>query len=90
MRRREIRTLELAWQFSEPLFKPGDEVWYAGSIVRSGTNAEFHLVANREELSMPPKITMEMARGFTLYMVKAVMNDRADEVLEIAATNLWR
>ncbi len=28
-------------------FKPGDEVWYAGSITRSGANAEFHLVDER-------------------------------------------
>jgi pyruvate dehydrogenase (quinone) len=47
-------------------------------------------VVNRQELSMPPKITLEMAKGFTLYMVKAVMNGRADEVLDLAATNLWR
>src|SRR6202171_784245 len=30
-------------------------------------------VVNRQELSMPPAITIEMAKGFTLYMVKAVM-----------------
>ena len=29
------------------LFKPGDEVWYAGSIIRPGTNSEFHLVDER-------------------------------------------
>jgi NADPH2:quinone reductase len=29
------------------LFKPGDEVYYAGSIIRPGTNAEFHLVDER-------------------------------------------
>lgn len=29
------------------LFKPGDEVFYAGSITRPGTNAEFHLVDER-------------------------------------------
>jgi zinc-binding alcohol dehydrogenase family protein len=29
------------------LFAPGDEVWYAGSIKRQGTNAEFHLVDER-------------------------------------------
>src|SRR5689334_23872593 len=29
------------------LFKPGDEVFYAGTIVRPGTNAEFHLVDER-------------------------------------------
>jgi pyruvate dehydrogenase (quinone) len=31
-----------------------------------------------------------MAKGFTLFMVKAVMNGRADEVLDMAATNRWR
>lgn len=29
------------------LFKPGDEVWYAGNIARPGTNSEFHLVDER-------------------------------------------
>ncbi|WP_299410553.1 zinc-binding alcohol dehydrogenase family protein [uncultured Roseobacter sp.] len=29
------------------LFKPGDEVYYAGDITRSGTNVEFHLVNER-------------------------------------------
>jgi len=29
------------------MFKPGDEVFYAGSILRQGTNAEFHLVDER-------------------------------------------
>ncbi len=29
------------------LFKPGDEVYYAGSVARPGTNAEFHLVDER-------------------------------------------
>jgi zinc-binding alcohol dehydrogenase family protein len=28
-------------------FKPGDQVWYAGAIDRSGTNAEYHLVDER-------------------------------------------
>jgi pyruvate dehydrogenase (quinone) len=39
---------------------------------------------------MPPTITLEMAKGFTLYMMKAVMNGRADEVIDLAKTNLWR
>ncbi|MFF5078622.1 zinc-binding alcohol dehydrogenase family protein [Actinoplanes sp. NPDC000266] len=29
------------------LFKPGDQVWYAGSIARPGTNAQFHVVDER-------------------------------------------
>jgi pyruvate dehydrogenase (quinone) len=42
------------------------------------------------ELAMPPKITAEMAKGFTLYMMKAVMNGRGDEVVELAKSNLLR
>ena len=47
-------------------------------------------VVNRTELAMPPSITMEMAKGFTVYMVKAVISGRADEVIDLARTNLWR
>jgi pyruvate dehydrogenase (quinone) len=47
-------------------------------------------VVNRTELAMPPSVTLDMAKGFTLYMVKAVLNGRADEVYDLARTNLWR
>jgi pyruvate dehydrogenase (quinone) len=47
-------------------------------------------VVNRTELAMPPSITLEMAKGFSLYMVKAIMNGRADEIIDLAKTNLWR
>ena len=47
-------------------------------------------VVNRAELSMPPSITVEMAKGFTLFMVKAVLSGRGDEVIDLAKTNLWR
>jgi pyruvate dehydrogenase (quinone) len=47
-------------------------------------------VVNRTELAMPPSITVEMAKGFTLYMVKAIINGRADEIIDLAKTNLWR
>ena len=47
-------------------------------------------VVNRAELAMPPSITVEMAKGFTLFMAKAVMSGRGDEVVDLAKTNLWR
>jgi pyruvate dehydrogenase (quinone) len=47
-------------------------------------------VVNRQELAIPPKVTSDMAKGFTLYMVKAVMSGRADEIIDLAASNLWR
>jgi hypothetical protein len=39
-------------------------------------------VVNRTEFAMPPSVTMEMAKGFTLYMVKAVMSCRGDELID--------
>ena len=47
-------------------------------------------VVSRTELAMPPSINIEMAKGFSLYMVKAIMSGRADEVIDLAKTNLWR
>jgi pyruvate dehydrogenase (quinone) len=38
---------------------------------------------------MPPSITIEMAKGFSLYMVKAILNGRIDEIVDLAKTNLW-
>ncbi len=47
-------------------------------------------VVARTELAMPPAITVEMAKGFSLYMVKAIMSGRGDEIIDLAKTNLWR
>jgi len=46
-------------------------------------------VVNRTELAMPPSITLEMAKGFSLFMVKAIINGRANEIIDLAKTNLW-
>ena len=48
------------------------------------------VVVNRQELSLPPSLKLEEVKGMTLYMVKAVLNGRGDEVLDLARTNLFR
>jgi len=48
------------------------------------------VIVSRQELSMPPTITAEQALGFSLYMLRAVMNGRGDEVIDLAKTNLLR
>jgi pyruvate dehydrogenase (quinone) len=48
------------------------------------------VLVNRQELSMPPTITAEQAKGFSLYMVRAVLSGRGDEVIDLARTNLFR
>ena len=48
------------------------------------------VVVNRQELAMPPTIKPEQMIGFSLYMMKAVLNGRGDEILDLAKTNLFR
>jgi pyruvate dehydrogenase (quinone) len=44
----------------------------------------------RQELAMPPTITLEQAKGFSLFMLKAVLSGRGDEVIDLAKVNLFR
>jgi pyruvate dehydrogenase (quinone) len=43
-----------------------------------------------QELSIPPAITYEEAKGFSLFMLKAVLNGRGDEIVDLARVNLFR
>ena len=45
------------------------------------------VVTNRAELSLPPKIGLKEAEGFSLWVVKAVLSGRGDEVIDLARTN---
>ncbi|MFO5574841.1 hypothetical protein ACLBPA_29345, partial [Klebsiella pneumoniae] len=42
------------------------------------------------ELSMPPEIAAQEAKGFSLYMLKAIMSGRGDEVVQLVKTNWLR
>jgi zinc-binding alcohol dehydrogenase family protein len=53
------------------LFKPGDEVWYAGSIQRQGTNSEFHLVDERIVGSKPKTLSFAQAAALPLTSITA-------------------
>ncbi|KAB7648250.1 ubiquinone-dependent pyruvate dehydrogenase [Polymorphobacter fuscus] len=41
-----------------------------------------------QELTLPPSIEARQVKGFSLYMIKAILNGRGDEILELARTNL--
>jgi len=53
------------------LFKVGDEVWYAGSIVRPGTNSEFHLVDERIVGRKPRSLDFGAAAALPLTSITA-------------------
>jgi pyruvate dehydrogenase (quinone) len=48
------------------------------------------VLVNRQELSMPPTITAEQVKGFSLYMIRAVLSGKGDEVIDLAKSNLLR
>ena len=48
------------------------------------------VLVSRQELSMPPTITFEQAKGFSLFALRAVLTGRGDEVVDLAKVNLLR
>ncbi len=53
------------------LFKPGDRVFYAGSLTRCGTNSELHLVDERIVGHMPGSLTYAQAAALPLTSITA-------------------
>jgi pyruvate dehydrogenase (quinone) len=45
------------------------------------------VVVERQELSMPPAITAEQVKGFSLYAIRTVLSGRGDELLDLARAN---
>ena len=48
------------------------------------------VVVARQELSIPPAISAEQAKGFTLYAIRTILAGRADELLDLVTTNVAR
>ena len=46
------------------------------------------VLVSRQELSMPPTITLEQAKGFSLFMLRTVLSRRGDELIDLAKVNL--
>ncbi|MBS1996906.1 MAG: ubiquinone-dependent pyruvate dehydrogenase [Cyanobacteria bacterium SZAS LIN-2] len=48
------------------------------------------VVINRQEISMPPSLQLQQVIGFNMYLMKAVLNGRGDEIIDLAKTNIFR
>nr|WP_314545031.1 zinc-binding alcohol dehydrogenase family protein [uncultured Massilia sp.] len=53
------------------LFRPGDRVWYAGSLVRAGSNSELQLVDERIVGKMPQSLDFTAAAALPLTTLTA-------------------
>jgi pyruvate dehydrogenase (quinone) len=67
---------------------PGDLPNAVRDILAHDGPAVLDVVTATQELSMPPTITVEQVKGFSLWMLRAVMSGRGDEVVDLAKTNL--
>jgi len=48
------------------------------------------IAVNRQELAMPPSLKLDQIVDFNLYMIKAILNGRGDEIVDLARSNLFR
>jgi pyruvate dehydrogenase (quinone) len=46
------------------------------------------VITARQELSLPPKVTLEQIKGFTLFATRTILSGQGDELVELAKTNL--
>ena len=67
---------------------PGDLPGAVDQVLKHDGPAVLDVVTATQELSMPPTIGIEQAKGFGLWMIRAVMSGRGDEVLDLAKQNL--
>ncbi len=48
------------------------------------------VAVNRQELAMPPSLKLDQIVDFNLYLIRAILNGRGDEIIDLARTNLFR
>ena len=59
------------------------------AFAHDGT-AVVDVVTARQELSIPPAITAEQAKGFSLYAIRTILAGRGEELLDLITTNVAR
>jgi pyruvate dehydrogenase (quinone) len=61
-----------------------------GEALEHDGPALVEVLVARQELSMPPTVTLKQAAGFSLFMLRAVLSGRGDEIVDLAKVNLFR
>ncbi len=74
--------------FGRRVEDPGDLPEAVEAVLGHDGPAVLDVVTAKHELSMPPTIKAEEVKGFSLWVLRAVMSGRGDEVLDLAETAL--
>lgn len=69
---------------------PGDLPGAVAEILAHDGPALLDVVTATQELSLPPTLEAEQVKGFSLYVLRAIMSGRGDEILDLAKTNLLK
>ena len=76
--------------FGQRVEKPDDLESALKAAFEHDGPALVDVVTARQELSVPPAITAEQVKGFTLYALRTIMSGRGDELMDLADTNVLR
>ena len=76
--------------FARRVEDPGELEGAVREVMAHPGPALLDVVTARQELSMPPHVGVEQAKGFGLWLAKAVISGRGTEVVDLARTNLFR
>jgi pyruvate dehydrogenase (quinone) len=69
---------------------PADLEWAVREMFAHDGPVLLDVATAKGEIILPPRIRVEQAKGFGLYMLKAVLGGRGDEMIELAEVNLRR
>jgi pyruvate dehydrogenase (quinone) len=69
---------------------PGRQVAKRDDRGFGGGPAVIDVVTARQELTIPPTITAEQVKGFSLYAIRTILAGRGDELLDLVSTNVAR
>ena len=76
--------------FGRRVEQPGDlDAALIEAFAHDG-RAVVDVVAARQELSIPPAITTEQAKGLSLYAIRTILAGRGAELLDLVSANVAR
>jgi pyruvate dehydrogenase (quinone) len=81
---------QAAGLFARRVEDPGELQDAARAVLAHDGPALLDVVTARQELIMPPKTELSQAAGFSLWLMKAVLDGRGREIIDLARTNLVR
>lgn len=67
---------------------PGELPGAVATMLAHDGPSVLDVVTATQELSMPPAIHAEQAKGFSLWVLRAILSGKGDEVMDVAKTNL--